>query len=127
MIKHEFYELTWEKHGGIVFLKWLPTTIKMMKDDFVKFQEVIINLINAYHIRILFIDGKDFKTKIEKSLISVLPGINENKSSLKWIVYTSTEPGTKKMLKILENKNVSLCEYQTRNELLRVYNDLMEK
>lgn len=127
MIKHEFYELSWEIHGGIVFLKWLPATIKMSKDDFVEFQKVLNSFINAYYTRILFVDAKDFKTKIEESLIKKLQEINEDKSSLKWIIYTSTEPSTKRMLKVLVNEDVSICEYLTRNELLQVYNDLMEK
>jgi hypothetical protein len=127
MIKHEFYELTWEIHGGVVFLRFLPTTKRMTNDDFIELKKVVNNFINAYHTRILFIDGKDFKKKIENSLITKLSETNEDSSSLKWVIHASSEPGIRKMIKVLVNGNVSISEYLSRKELLQVYTDLMAK
>lgn len=127
MIIHEFYELKWETHGGVVFLKFLPTTKRMTDDDFKELKKVVNNFINAYHTRILFVDGKDFKKKIENSLITKLSETNEDSSSLKWVIHTSSEHRIRKMIKVLANGDVSIVEYLSRTELLQVYSNLMAK
>lgn len=123
MIENTFYQLSSNVHRIITSLVWLPGSANMSNEDFLEHCEMINNFINVYHTKMLFIDATDFKAKLDKSTVEELLYIKVG-SSLRWIVYTSSNKQFKKLLQKLKSEDIGLIEHSSRNKLLKAYREL---